>query len=60
MKNKMQYVEFAAEADIVRFYHYIYDDATMFLNRKKELFDEYIGLRLVLSMGRKTGRKLKA
>lgn len=41
-KKTVSQVTFSKQEDILRFYNYIYKDATIYLIRKKEKFDKYI------------------
>lgn len=43
-KTDFYTVRTACRADIVRIGHYMYDDATIYMNRKKETFDEIYAL----------------
>lgn len=41
-KGSVALVYFSRKHDVSAFYHYIYDDATIYLERKRRIFDEYL------------------
>jgi len=41
-KNKFGYISWFTKDDIEKIYHYFYDNSTLYLERKKEIFERII------------------